>query len=131
MEEKRPNYLLIFARHEKGWTQEEVAGQIEVTSSTIRRWEREGVFPEPIHLRKLVKLFGKSEQELGFFSRGTSVPLSLLSTALLPPSLETSSAEAMVAMLERLCGRLFLQNTLLTEALEERSTDRSCGSDDR
>jgi transcriptional regulator with XRE-family HTH domain len=47
-------------------TLEEVAERVGVSKATVYRWEKEGDVPQPLHLRKLCELFGKSAVELGF-----------------------------------------------------------------
>ncbi len=58
--------LLIAARHACHFSQDEVAAKIQVSKVTVHRWEREGDIPQPLHLRKLCTLYGKTAQELGF-----------------------------------------------------------------
>lgn len=57
---------LITARHERHLSQDEVAAQLGVSKVTVHRWEKAGDVPQPLHLRKLCSLFGKSAPELGF-----------------------------------------------------------------
>ena len=44
-------------RQKRGWTQEDLARQIEVTLSTIQRWEKQGGRPTRLARRELAKLF--------------------------------------------------------------------------
>jgi transcriptional regulator with XRE-family HTH domain len=57
---------LIAARHAHHLSQDEVAAKVQVSKVTVHRWEREGDVPQPLHLRKLCKLYGKTAPELGF-----------------------------------------------------------------
>ena len=65
MSNARLNQKLINARRKKHWSQEDVAGMLEVAPSTMRRWETEGKRPQPYHRKNLCDLFGMSEEELG------------------------------------------------------------------
>ena len=44
-------------RRKKGWTQEELAREINVSLSTVQRWEKKGGRPTRLARRELVKLF--------------------------------------------------------------------------
>jgi len=57
---------LIAARHARHLSQDEVAAQLGVSKPTVHRWEKAGDVPQPLHLRKLCDLFGKSAADLGF-----------------------------------------------------------------
>lgn len=57
---------LIAARHACHLSQDEVAAELGVSKVTVHRWEKAGDMPQPLHLRKLCDLFGKSAAELGF-----------------------------------------------------------------
>lgn len=57
---------LIAARHARHLSQDEVAAHLGVSKVTVHRWEKAGDVPQPLHLRKLCRLFGKSALELGF-----------------------------------------------------------------
>lgn len=57
---------LIATRHACHLSQDEVAAQLGVSKVTVHRWEKAGDVPQPLHLRKLCSLFGKSAAELGF-----------------------------------------------------------------
>jgi transcriptional regulator with XRE-family HTH domain len=52
-------------RKRRGWTQEEVAREIGCDSKTVGRWERGQTFPDLYHWQKLMKLYGKTAEELG------------------------------------------------------------------
>ncbi len=62
----RERTQLIAARHACHFSQDEVAAQLGVSKTTVHRWERAGDVPQPLHLRKLCKLYDKSARELGF-----------------------------------------------------------------
>ncbi len=57
---------LIAARYACHLSQDEVAAKLGVSKVTVHRWEKEGDVPQPLHLRELCTLFGKSARELGF-----------------------------------------------------------------
>lgn len=44
-------------RKKKSWTQEELAREIEVSLSTVQRWERQGGKPTRLARRELKRLF--------------------------------------------------------------------------
>ena len=44
-------------RKKKSWTQEELAREIEVSLSTVQRWERQGAKPTRLARRALKNLF--------------------------------------------------------------------------
>lgn len=55
-------------RQLRGWSQEDVASRIGSDSKTVGRWERGHSFPGPYFQQKLVSLFGKDAQSLGFIT---------------------------------------------------------------
>jgi predicted ATPase/transcriptional regulator with XRE-family HTH domain len=62
----RPNHLLLLARKERGWTQQEVADRIGAPLAlNVTRWERGTTFPSAHYVRQLCTLFNKSASELG------------------------------------------------------------------
>ncbi len=46
-------------RKKKGWTQEDMAREIDVSLSTVQRWERQGGEPTRLARRELRRLFEK------------------------------------------------------------------------
>jgi len=44
-------------REKKGWVQEDLAREIEVSLSTVQRWERRGIKPSRHARRELQRLF--------------------------------------------------------------------------
>ncbi len=44
-------------RKKKGWAQEDLAREIDVSLSTVQRWERYGGEPTRLARRELLKLF--------------------------------------------------------------------------
>lgn len=56
---------LSAARIENGWSQEYVASCLGVDRMTVQRWEQNRTTPQPYHLERLCKLFGKTAIELG------------------------------------------------------------------
>ena len=55
------NNLLKRLREAKGFTQEEVADRLEVTTNTIQNWEREFRFKRPEDLHSLLDLYGVAD----------------------------------------------------------------------
>ena len=51
-------------RKKKGWAQEDLAREIEVSLSTVQRWEKQGAKPSRLARRELTRLF----QEAGISS---------------------------------------------------------------
>ena len=51
-------------RIKKGWTQEHLTWEIDVSLSTVQRWERQGAKPTRLARRELAKPLGFSEPEL-------------------------------------------------------------------
>jgi DNA-binding transcriptional regulator YiaG len=52
-------------RQRMGWTQEEFARQIEVSLSTIQRWESKGAKPTRLARKELERLFKEAGIETG------------------------------------------------------------------
>ena len=52
-------------RRRMGWTQEEFARQIEVSLSTVQRWETRGAKPTRLARRELEKLFKQAGIDSG------------------------------------------------------------------
>jgi len=48
-------------RKRRGWAQEDLAREIEVSLSTVQRWERKGGEPTRLARRELKKLFEGAE----------------------------------------------------------------------
>ena len=44
-------------REKKGWAQEDLAREIDVSLSTVQRWEKQGAKPSRLARRELAKLF--------------------------------------------------------------------------
>lgn len=63
---KPPNTKLQRARELNGWSQEYVAEKVDTTAKNISRWERGDNKPVPYYRERLIKLFGKNAEELGF-----------------------------------------------------------------
>jgi transcriptional regulator with XRE-family HTH domain/energy-coupling factor transporter ATP-binding protein EcfA2 len=64
-QEKKPNQLLRQAREQRGWSQERLAQELEVSPQTVSRWECGTAFPYPHYREQLCLLFEKSVEELG------------------------------------------------------------------
>lgn len=65
IQEKKPNHLLRQAREQRGWSQERLAQELEVSPQTVSRWECGTAFPYPHFREKLCLLFEKSTEALG------------------------------------------------------------------
>lgn len=52
-------------RELRGWTQSDLAENVGSDSKTVGRWERAKAFPSPYYQQQLMKIFGKSLEELG------------------------------------------------------------------
>jgi len=48
-------------REKKGWSQEDLAREIDVSLSTVQRWEKKGSKPIRLARRELKKLFREAE----------------------------------------------------------------------
>lgn len=66
------NTHLRAERLQRGWSQQEIADQLGVTSVTVNRWERGVQHPNAYARLKLCTLFGKSAEELGLVQEETS-----------------------------------------------------------
>jgi len=55
-------------RQVRGWSQEDVAARIGSDPKTVGRWERGLTFPSPYFQQRLIDLFGKDAQALGFIA---------------------------------------------------------------
>ena len=67
----------INLKHERqlrGWSQEDLAAHIECDPKTVSRWEHGLAFPGPYFQKKLIDLFGKDAQELGFLDEQKGNP---------------------------------------------------------
>src|SRR5438128_8230464 len=73
-EEIIPNEQLKRARHQRSWTQAELAEQVGATFETVSRWERGIKAPSAYYRRKLCDVFGKTAEELGLLT-DSSAPL--------------------------------------------------------
>src|SRR5713226_2728503 len=72
------NELLQYWRDHCSLTQEGLAEHVGVDLTTEQKWEHRGQTPYPVHLSKLIKLFGKSERELGFVKKNEWPPIPYL-----------------------------------------------------
>jgi WD40 repeat protein/transcriptional regulator with XRE-family HTH domain len=66
------NHKLKHERMLRGWSQADVADRCGSDTKTVGRWERGQTSPSPYHRQKLVELFGKNAQELGFIEDDVS-----------------------------------------------------------
>lgn len=51
-------------RTKKAWTQEDLAREVDVSLSTVQRWEKKGGAPTRLARRELRKLFRKAAIDL-------------------------------------------------------------------
>ena len=57
-------------RHERGWTQEELAARVGVSEGTVvSAWESNRHEPTDEHAARLVELLGESERDLSLYER--------------------------------------------------------------
>lgn len=61
-----PNYLLRDARLAKGISRKRLARELNVSPTTLYRWEKGSQDPYPLHQKKLSTFFGKDLSDLGF-----------------------------------------------------------------
>lgn len=69
-----PNLQLKRAREHRGWSQEDVAREINTEAFTVSRWERGIAMPGPHFRKRLSALFGLSPAELGLIPTKTDEP---------------------------------------------------------
>lgn len=62
---QKRNDRLRRQREERGWSQEHVAEKLEVTPLTVQRWEQGVYQPKGRNRIEVIKLFGRSAEELG------------------------------------------------------------------
>jgi tetratricopeptide (TPR) repeat protein/transcriptional regulator with XRE-family HTH domain len=65
------NEILRHERELRGWSQGEVAEALGTDQKVVSRWERGISRPSPYFRKKLIELFGKNAQELGFLDNET------------------------------------------------------------
>lgn len=51
-------------RHEKEWSQKELAAHLRVSQSTVTQWENGHKFPDKPNIERLAEVFGISEIEV-------------------------------------------------------------------
>ena len=64
-QEARPNQQLKKERELRGWSQGDVARQLQVDPYYVSRWERGLTTPSPYYRQQLCSLYGKNAEELG------------------------------------------------------------------
>ncbi|MFC2122905.1 helix-turn-helix transcriptional regulator [Bacteroidota bacterium] len=57
-------------RRKKAWTQEDLAREVEVSLSTVQRWEKRGGKPTRLARRELARLFGEVGIWVGGYNGG-------------------------------------------------------------
>jgi transcriptional regulator with XRE-family HTH domain/tetratricopeptide (TPR) repeat protein len=68
---KTPNSRLRHERELRGWSQSKVANEIGTNTDRISRWESGNSTVSPYYREKLIELFGKNANELGFLDDAT------------------------------------------------------------
>lgn len=53
-------------REQRGWTQRDLAGKLDVTITSVSAWERRAYEPRASQLRRLALLFGVSMDDIDF-----------------------------------------------------------------
>lgn len=51
-------------RRERGWTQEELAGKLDVSRQALSRWESDSALPDTKNVVQLARIFGVSTDYL-------------------------------------------------------------------
>src|ERR1700676_4498248 len=64
-QDARPNLSLKKERELGGWSQNDVARQLQVGPYYVSRWERGLTIPSPYYRQQLCSLYGKNADELG------------------------------------------------------------------
>lgn len=64
MANKTTGELISSLRHEKGFTQKELAEKLNVTDKAVSKWERDVSLPDINTIPKLAEIFGLSIEEL-------------------------------------------------------------------
>lgn len=67
--DKTLNKKLSRQRELKGWSQEKLAQEVGTTAKIVGRWERGESKPTPYYRQKLIQIFGKNAEELGFLDK--------------------------------------------------------------
>ena len=62
------HHILKHERQLRGWSQADVAARVGSDPKSVSRWERSLAFPSPYFQQRLVDLFGKDAQALGFIA---------------------------------------------------------------
>src|SRR2546430_1532882 len=87
-------------RKQRGWSQDELAKTLGVSTTTIRRWEQGQAVPYPYYRKKLTALFGKTAEELGLLpdadERAEALPTAVRSEMAAETCLLTDPAMAEV-----------------------------------
>jgi transcriptional regulator with XRE-family HTH domain len=73
------NSLLREERLRHHWSQQELADRLGTTKITVRRWEHSTTTPSPYFRLKLIAIFGKSFEELGFEQKEAQLGIGVLS----------------------------------------------------
>ena len=72
LQQRSSSSRLRKARLELGWSQLELAEQVDTTAVNISRWEVGKIFPTPYYRQKLSEVLGKTPAELGLLSPSLS-----------------------------------------------------------
>lgn len=68
-QDARPNQQLKQERELRGWSQHDVARQLQVDPYYVSRWERGLTTPSPYYRQQLCSLYGKNAAELGLLAQ--------------------------------------------------------------
>ncbi len=87
------------ARSLKGWSQEELAEQIDVAPKTVSRWENGTAVPTSRHRERLCRVLGMTPEELELVRPPTDLSLPLSSPLVLLASSFTDAEKAIISHL--------------------------------
>ena len=68
-QDARPNQQLKQERELRGWSQNDVARQLQIDPYYVSRWERGLTTPSPYYRQQLCSLYGKNAAELGLLAQ--------------------------------------------------------------
>ncbi len=117
------NLKFTQARKDRNWTQSYIAEKLGVEVRTVGRWEAGKTYPSPYTMRQICKLFGMSEEELGFVEQECSstgeevsvTPAELFSSEQTPSSYEPRIFETPIATVDDLEQATEQENTNAAE----------------
>ena len=62
----QPKKTIRQLRQARGWSQLDLALEVEVSQRTVSRWERGELVPQPHNLQRLAEVFGVSVEAIAF-----------------------------------------------------------------